>query len=233
MEAPSPVWSPRTPAFRGAGQEGGSTPKPGRFWGPLPKCSPVLRSQNQALVQGPPSTHPRRQIWRASLGPGAGHRFCGRKPQFLSKPAVCAGPPSGLGLKMKTARHPHTGPPPQNQSPVRGPLVGLVPKRKASSKPEGGGGPPSKPRRRPGPYYPPHASNPDVSVTKRLDTRAAESGDTMLAAHATPANGACDSRTTGSCDCSVRFLSSCDARAGACPQTQKRSVHPVSAGVCW
>ena len=40
------------------------------------------------------------------------------------------------------------------------------------------------------------ASNPDESVTKRLDTRAAESRDTMLAAHATPANGACDSRTT-------------------------------------
>ena len=32
--------------------------------------------------------------------------------------------------------------------------------------------------------------------TKRLDTRAAESGDTMLAAHATPANGACDSGMT-------------------------------------
>ena len=34
------------------------------------------------------------------------------------------------------------------------------------------------------------------SGTKRLDTRAAESGDTMLAAHATPANGACDSGMT-------------------------------------
>ena len=113
---------------------------------PSPRAGPPLHPPAPSNLAGP-------------LGPG--HRFCGRKTQFLSsmsKPAVCAGPPSGLGLKMKTARHSHTGPPPQNQSPVRGPLVGLVPKRKASSKPEGGSGPPSKPRRRPGPYYPPHVS---------------------------------------------------------------------------
>ena len=75
------------------------------------------------------------------------------------------------------------------------------------------------------------SSGPE-SVTKRLDTRAAESGDTMLAAHATPANGACDSRTTAgsgraACDCSVRFLSSCDARS-----TSSVSVSPDSETQC-
>ena len=134
--------------------EGLSTPKPGLFWGPLPK-SPARFEISKPSPHAGPSLHPPAPSNLAGLL-GPGHRFCDRKTQFLSKPAVCAGPPSGLGLKMKTARHPHTGPPPQNQSPVRGPLVGLVPKRKASSKPEGGGGPHSKPRRRPGPYYPSH-----------------------------------------------------------------------------
>ena len=54
--------------------------------------------------------------------------------------------------------------------------MGLVPKRKASSKPEGGGGPPSKPRRRPGPYYPPHLGG----MTATPDRRGCASRDGSL-----------------------------------------------------
>ena len=75
--------------MRSSAYEGGSTPKPGLFWGPLPKSPTHLRSQNQALVQGPPSTHPRRQIWRASLGPGID--FVAEKPSFCqNQPSVRA-----------------------------------------------------------------------------------------------------------------------------------------------
>ncbi len=59
------------------------------FGGPSPNPQLSLRSQNQALVQGPPSTHPRRQIWRASLGPGID--FVAEKPSFCqNQPSVRA-----------------------------------------------------------------------------------------------------------------------------------------------
>ena len=70
-----------------------------------------------------------------------------------------------------------------------------------------------------------------------VDTRAAESRDTMLAAHATPANGACDSRTTAGSDrANVRLqrplleLVRCTSRSVSpdtetqCPSRKRRGV---------
>ena len=138
----------------------GSTPKPGLFWGALPKSPAHLRSQNQALVQGPPSTHPRRQIWRASLGPGID--FVAEKPSFCQNQRP---PPVSKRATLQwtwsqnedRAAPPYRAPSPKPE-PREGPPSGPRPKTEGLLKTRGRRRAPLKTTPPPGPLLSPSCS---------------------------------------------------------------------------